>query len=669
MSELIAIGRTWLRRTFAWTNSRRAWLDRISISVLTLGVLGLALFWGRLSNATAVAIILILLATLAVALRQGWTRLLGPILFYDLVTTARRNRFFIIRYVCLLTLVGLLLFVNFVLGMMGSGEGGASPADAQKLVQVYFVIFVVVQSVFLIALTPAYVAGSIAEEKERQTLEFVLATDLQNREIVFGKLVSRLANLLMIFMSGIPILSILQFLGGIDPIFIVSWAAATGVALVSLSSLCLLNSVLNRRARDAIALSYFCIFGYLILSGASWFFKNPDLTPSWISQTNLEKCLYVGSAGNPIVMAYLAGVVFDEGGSVDLILTQYVRDFAIFHATIAVVACIVSVLLLRVHALGQTATPGRKWFRIHWPRPPVLSPPLIWKEIFVEKGLQVTLLGRILFCLLLAVAGAILYYLATAERQHMFKDVLGPWIQTVGMLGACLLLLTVGGRAATSMSSERDRGTLDGLLTAPLDTDSILFSKWVGAVFSIRWGMLCLTAIYVLGVYVQAVEWYTVPLMILAWFVYSGVAAMLGLWYSVSCPTSTSATVWTYLSSAGLALGHWLDMLCMFPLFLDGQYEPIRYLIMMQAGFTPPFALTVCFFYGIPGNHDGFDQLTYGLEGLAVWLVIAVVLWLLTSNRFLEQSGRSTLTVPLTEPGAPLAEQATDGGLAAATNG
>ena len=34
-------------------------------------------------------------------------------------------------------------------------------------------------------LTPAYVAGAISEEKDRKTLEFLLATDLRNREIGF----------------------------------------------------------------------------------------------------------------------------------------------------------------------------------------------------------------------------------------------------------------------------------------------------------------------------------------------------------------------------------------------------------------------------------------------------------------------------------------------------
>jgi ABC-type transport system involved in multi-copper enzyme maturation permease subunit len=667
MSERIHIGRTWLRQTFSLTSSRRAWLDRISLGGLALCCVALALLWARLS-ASALVVILIALAILtATLLRQGWIRLFGPILFYDLVTTARRSRFFFIRYLCLLTLVSLLFFVYWIVGMSGDKDSG--PADAQRTTQVYFLVFVTVQSIFLVALAPAYVAGCIAEEKERGTLEFVLATDLQNREIIFGKLISRLANLFLIFMAGMPILSILQFLGGVDPVFMVTWAASTAVALVGLASLCMLSSVINRRPRDAIAMSYFFVFGYLILSGVSWMFKNPFWAPAWVNLDTLEKYLYVGSAGNPIAMAVLAGEQLEAGHPVDLLLTKYLRDFALFELSIALVCCIASVLLLRVCALRPTVARERTWLRIRWPRPRAFDHSLLWKEIFVEKGLHVNVLGRLLFCLLLAVSLAILWYMNLTPHLHGFAEVLRPWIQIVGMIGACLLLLTVGGRAATSMTSERDKATLDALLTCPVETDAILLSKWLGAVLSIRWGMLCLAFLYALGVYAEAIQWFTLPLMMLAWIVYSGVAAILGLWYSVTCQTSTSATVWTYLSTAGLAVGHWLDMLCMVPLFIAGTYEPLRYLVLMQAGFTPPYALSVCFFFGLPSSHDGIDQLTYGLEGIAVWLVIAVVLWLLTSSRFQLLTGRSALAARPVDPAASLEAAATEGGLAPATNG
>jgi ABC-type transport system involved in multi-copper enzyme maturation permease subunit len=539
---------------------------------------------------------------------------------------------------------------------------------SQRITQVYFLVFVIVQSIFLAALAPAYVAGSIAEEKERKTLEFLLATDLENREIVFGKLLSRLANLLLIFMVGIPILGILQFLGGVDPVFIVTWAGGAAVAVISLACLCMFCSVISRRPRDAIGLSYFVFLGYLIISGSSWLFLTPILAPSWLRLDTLERCLYVGSAGNPVAMAYQAGAELDLGHPVEILLTKYLFHFALFHLSVALLCCTASVLLLRRYALRHAASQPAAWFRYQMPRLPVFDNSMYWKELFVERGLGVSLVGRLLFGLLLGVSLAVLWYMASTSHEHGLARVLGDWIRVVGMLGACLLLLTVGGRAATSVSSERDRSTLDGLLTCPIEIEQILLAKWLGAVLSIRWGMFCLAVLYLIGIYAGAVQWHTLPLMALAWFVYAGTAAMLGVWYSVSCPSSASATIWTYLSSAGIAFGHWLDMLCMIPLFLASSSEPLRYLVLTQAGFTPPFALSVSFFFGIPESSDGPNLLSYGLGGLLGWFVIGVVLWFATLARF-EQTSCRLMAPDFRMPPAPADENsAPEGGLAPSTN-
>src|SRR5438105_13980589 len=96
----------------------------------------------------------------------------------------------------------------------------------------------------LVALVaPGYTAGAIAEEKDRRTLEAVLATDLRNREIVLSKLVVRLANLTLMLLTGLPIWALLQFLGGIDPDLVLAGFLATGVTMASLASLSILNSV------------------------------------------------------------------------------------------------------------------------------------------------------------------------------------------------------------------------------------------------------------------------------------------------------------------------------------------------------------------------------------------------------------------------------------------
>ena len=95
-------------------------------------------------------------------------------------------------------------------------------------------------------LTPAYVAGAIADEKDRKTLEFLLATDLRSREIVLSKLASRLANLTLFVLTGLPILSLIQFLGGVDPNLVLAGFAVTALTMAGLGGLSILNSTTSR---------------------------------------------------------------------------------------------------------------------------------------------------------------------------------------------------------------------------------------------------------------------------------------------------------------------------------------------------------------------------------------------------------------------------------------
>ena len=100
--------------------------------------------------------------------------------------------------------------------------------QAARMSENFFSMFMIVQLALVVLLTPAYVAGAISEEKDRKTMEFMLATDLANHEIVLSKLLSRLANMTLFLLTGLPILSVLQFLGGVDVQLMLAGFLGTG---------------------------------------------------------------------------------------------------------------------------------------------------------------------------------------------------------------------------------------------------------------------------------------------------------------------------------------------------------------------------------------------------------------------------------------------------------
>src|SRR5262249_35639000 len=137
-----------------------------------------------------------------------------------------------------------------------------------------FFMFMTVQLVLTLILTPAYIAGAIAEEKDRKTLEYLLATDLRNREIVLSKLVARLANLMLIVLAGLPVLSFVQFFGGVDPGLLLASFAATGLIMVSLAGISMFCSVHSRKPRDAIVITYLIVLGYHGIASLTLFLLN-----------------------------------------------------------------------------------------------------------------------------------------------------------------------------------------------------------------------------------------------------------------------------------------------------------------------------------------------------------------------------------------------------------
>src|SRR5262249_51493262 len=124
--------------------------------------------------------------------------------------------------------------------------------------------YIIIQYLLVLLMTPSYVGSAISEEKERKTLEFLLATDLRSQEIIFGKLASRVGNILMFLLAGLPVLTFIQFFGGIDPDLLATGFTATLMTVLSISAVSLWCSVHARYSREGIVRSYLLVIGYFI---------------------------------------------------------------------------------------------------------------------------------------------------------------------------------------------------------------------------------------------------------------------------------------------------------------------------------------------------------------------------------------------------------------------
>lgn len=78
-----------------------------------------------------------------------------------------------------------------------------------------YVFVAVLEFVMLIFIMPAITAGSISGERERQTLELMLTTQMTPVDIVMGKMMASLSTMMIMIVSSFPILAMVFVYGGV----------------------------------------------------------------------------------------------------------------------------------------------------------------------------------------------------------------------------------------------------------------------------------------------------------------------------------------------------------------------------------------------------------------------------------------------------------------------
>lgn len=119
-------------------------------------------------------------------------------------------------------------------------------------------MFVAVLSALMVALmmlVPSLVGGSIAGERQNQTLQPLQLTDMTPAQIVGGKLVSSLAYLLVLLACTAPVLAIPFLLGGTTAVQVVGAAVVLMLITIELAALSLAASATMSRPTTGIVVS------------------------------------------------------------------------------------------------------------------------------------------------------------------------------------------------------------------------------------------------------------------------------------------------------------------------------------------------------------------------------------------------------------------------------
>ena len=137
---------------------------------------------------------------------------------------------------------------------------GGSAAFASALVgQEVFGALVLIETLLVVFLAPAFTSGAISLEREKQTLDMLAATPISSLAIVIGKLLSALAYVFLLILASIPLTAIVFVFGGVGPDDVIRAYAVLIVSALGLGSLGLFISAAMQRTQGATVVTFFMV--------------------------------------------------------------------------------------------------------------------------------------------------------------------------------------------------------------------------------------------------------------------------------------------------------------------------------------------------------------------------------------------------------------------------
>ena len=500
---------------------------------------------------------------------------LGPVFSFELLTLARRRRYYLIRFVygLILLLIVWKCYPSPEENVLPPGVKGNETLSIERSAMLGRAIFLGVataQSIAVLMLTPALVAGVIADEKMRKTLHYLMASSLGSAEIILGKLGSRLITTAVYLMLALPILAILGFLGGVDPNDVFLLFLASGSTAYLLASYSVLVSVHARRPREAVTSVY--------LSELAWLFLPTILkyTVPWGRLGHLHlidwarTALDWSGATSPFFVVADGGMFFRNPSAWYATVLWMVGLQVLCGSILTALAIARLRPVFRAELSGPGALSRLRSRRRLFPRPACFEDPILWKELFVARRGAV---GQVVTGVVwLGVAGLIGYWTFQFAKEAINEAWTMGYFRSVDAIGhnhmnvyvrsvATLLLvcweLGVAVAASGAFGSEREGDTWTSLIVTPLSPLEIVRGKLLGAVGA-AWPIAVLWLMVVVsGLLVGAVHPFGFVAGSVVAATYVGFAAALGLFYSLRCRTTSralTATIGTMALTNGLYL-------------------------------------------------------------------------------------------------------------------
>ncbi len=478
----------------------------------------------------------------------------------------------------------------------------------------------IAQVLLLMTFVPALAGGAIAGERERRTLELLVASRLSARQIVWGKLGASLQAALLLILCSAPILSLNFLLGGVSPVEaagVLGILAGTAVVAASVSLLC---STFFSRSYLAVVVAYVVLFA--LWGGAQaltqvWYAVVVWLLPVG-SHSTAAAVVEVLSRSDPVSAVR---AVFGSGpwGTGSLVAPPLSAGLCVAVA-LAFSAGATLLTVRRVRRI-QPDDPGRaKSSRlIRWlgSRPKAESGDRWLADIVSNPVTAKDLRGRVIGSVDFVVRACYVGVILTEFLGFMLLDpkpaalLMCFWIFVAVCLGGVL--------GATSIVTERERQTWELMQATPMSAGQIVVGKFGAAFYKVQLLILLSLPVGFFAAALQTLPWTSIPVMWLVAEAYALAGTAIGILWSTIAATLPRAILGALLTVAAcIVVPPWV--VCVALRTSRGSAPPIPEIT--------PLAVAQQAFMGlgpVPGTSEPAPPL-HGMMPLALYLAGSVVL-------------------------------------------
>ncbi len=446
--------------------------------------------------------------------------ILGAVLEREILVVPRTRSLAIARCLAAATLLGIMATSWLVL--TGS-QSVTTIGDSARFGAALMRLLAPLQLVLAMLAATLVAVLSVGTEKDRRTLELLLVSRLGDAQLVLGKLAGSLLRTGLLLVAAAPMFVLASLFGGITMWQVASLFGVTAASAATAGSIATAVAFWRDTTFQAIAVTIAALVAWMATGEAATALGGP-------------------AGGGMISPARAAFDAIAPSG------TQSLPRFLLVCAGLTAVSS--GIAVLRVRPWNMATEVRRRHVRAMGRRQrEVWTNPVMWREVCTRAHGRAMIVVRLAWFALFAAAVAGLLAEARTTRPDRFV------VATAIVPMVLASLLAVAALAVTTVTSERDRGTLDLLLVSDLEPREFVQGKLLGVIAAAREIVIlpllvCLAMVPLRLATIEETAYLVGGLVVLTLF-----AAVLGVYAGLSHALSRQAIAITLGIITFLSLG------------------------------------------------------------------------------------------------------------------